>query len=445
MVIMDTSIIGVALPAIQKDLGYSASSLQWIFNAYVVVLAGLLLLGGRLSDIFGPKKIFLYGFGILTAASVFAGFAWSETALNIARGLQGMGSALIAPAALTLVMSMFTDQKELGKALGFWGAAAAAGGSAGVFLGGALTEWLSWEWVFFINVPLGILVMLASRNLLLEGRRSEGKIDWAGAAMVTFALITLVYTIVTGGENGWLSATTVSMFLASVLLFIAFIRRQRKTAAPLLPLDIFKRFNLTAANVVMALMAASWIPLWFYLNLYLQQTLGLTAFRSGLALLPMTGAIMIIMMMFTGKLIQKLGFKANLVAGLAVLTISLFWFAAAPAGGSFLVNILGPSLLAAVGMSLAYIPGTIASMMGVKPEESGLASGIVNTTYQVGSAIGLAVVVALATFKTNALMAGGATALVAMTGGFQLAFIVAGIIAAIATVMAALSIRTGSK
>jgi EmrB/QacA subfamily drug resistance transporter len=441
MVIMDTSIIGVALPAIQTELGYTASSLQWIFNAYVVVLGGLLLLGGRLSDIFGPKKIFLWGFGILTLASVFAGIAWSEASLNIARGLQGLGSAFIAPSALTLVLSMFTDPKEAGKALGFWGAAAAAGGSAGVFLGGALTQWLSWEWVFLINVPLGLAVMIASRNLLVEGARQRGSIDWFGAITGTASLIILVYAIVTGEQAGWLSVQTISLLVSAVLLFIAFIRRQKTSKAPLLNPEIFKRFNLTAGNIVMALLAASWIPLWFYLNLYLQQTLGLDAFKSGLALLPMTLAIMVLMVGMSGKLIQKFGFRKNLVAGLALLTASLFWFSLAPADGTYMVNVLGPSLLAAIGMSLAYIPGTMSSMMGAKQEEAGLASGLVNTSYQVGSAIGLAIVVALAIFRTSTLTSSGEVAAVAMNGGFQTAFIVAGIIGLLATVIAALAIR----
>lgn len=442
MVIMDTSIIGVALPAIQTELGYSATSLQWIFNAYVVVFGGLLLLGGRLSDLFGPRKIFLWGFGILTLASLMAGIAWSEAALNTARALQGFGSALIAPAALTLVMSMFTDPQEVGKALGFWGAAAAAGGSAGVFLGGVLTEWLSWEWVFLVNIPLGLLVMLASPVLLPEGGKQKGKIDIAGALLATTALILLVYAIVTGGQAGWLSLQTIGLSGLAVALFIAFIRIQKKSANPLVSFAIFKRFNLTPANIVMAFLAATWIPLWFYLNLYLQQTLGLSAFRSGLALLPMTAAIMILMVGVTGKLIQRFGFKKNLVAGLALLTLSLFWFANAPVDGSFMMSVLGPSLLAALGMSLAYIPGTMAAMMGARPEETGLASGLVNTSYQFGSAIGLAIVVVLAAFRTGTVVAEGGNAVAANNEGFQTAFLVAAILGGIATFLAAGFVKT---
>lgn len=442
MVIMDTSIIGVALPAIQKDLSYTASSLQWIFNAYVILFGGLLLLGGKLSDIYGPRKIFMVGFGILTASSLLAGLAWSAPVLNTARALQGFGSALIAPAALTLVMSMFTDPKEMAKALGFWGASAAAGGSAGVFLGGVLTEWVSWQWVFYINIPMGIIVMLVSPSLLLPGAKQKGKVDLLGALIATVALITLVYAIVTGEQAGWASAQTIGLIITSLVLTVIFVQLQKRNDQPLVPLSIFKAFNLSSGNMVMALMAASWIPLWFYLNLYLQQTLKLSAFNSGLALLPMTLAIMVLMVGFTGKLIQKLGFKSNLVMGLFALAISLFWLSAAPENGSFAVHILGPSLLAAVGMSLAYIPGTIAAMSGAKPEETGLASGLVNTSYQIGSAIGLAIVVAVATALTNNLVMQGENMGTAMYSGFKVAFIIAGAIAVVSAVSAAVFVKT---
>jgi EmrB/QacA subfamily drug resistance transporter len=300
MVIMDTSIIGVALPAIQKDLGYSSAGLQWIFNAYVILLGGLLLLGGKLSDMFGPRKIFMWGFGILTAASLLAGLAWDETSMNIGRALQGAGSALIAPAALTLLMTMFTDPKELGKAFGFWGASAAAGGSAGVFLGGLLTETLSWPWVFFINIPLGILVLLMSKPLLVEGMKQKSKLDLMSAMIATLSLVLLVYGIVSPEQALIAKAITI---LISVILFVVFIVRQKSSKNPLLPLSIFKAPNLSAGNIVMMLMAGSWIPLWFYLNLYLQQVLQLSAFKSGLALLPMTIVIMVLMVGFTGKIV----------------------------------------------------------------------------------------------------------------------------------------------
>jgi EmrB/QacA subfamily drug resistance transporter len=394
MVIMDTSIIGVALPAIQKDLGYSSSGLQWIFNAYVILLGGLLLLGGKLSDMFGPRKIFMWGFGILTIASLLAGFAWSEASMNIGRALQGAGSALIAPAALTLLMTMFTNPQELGKAFGFWGASAAAGGSAGVFLGGVLTEMFSWNWVFLINIPLGLIVLIMSKPYLVEGMKQKGRLDIISALLGTAALVLLVYGIVSSDQT---IMSRAALLIASAILLIIFIIKQRRNKHALLPLSIFKAPNLTAGNIVMMLLAGSWIPLWFYLNLYLQQVLQLSAFNSGLALLPMTVVIMILMVGFTGKIVGKFGFKPTLVAGLVVLTGALILFTQVDADGSFLTDVLPASILGAIGMSLAYIPGTIASMSGAKPQETGLASGISNTSYQVGSAIGLAAIVSIAT------------------------------------------------
>ncbi|SHF72363.1 MFS transporter [Chryseobacterium vrystaatense] len=442
IVIMDTSIIGVALPAIKADLGYSQSGLQWIFNAYVILFGGFLLLGGRLSDLFGARKIFMWGFAILSAASLLAGVAWSEAALNTGRALQGLGSALIAPAALTLVLSKFTDPKELNKALGFWGASAAAGGSAGVFLGGAITEWLSWQWVFLINIPIGIAVLLFSRNLLFKGATQKGKVDIAGAIFATAALILAVYAIVSAEGAGWKSMQTIGLLALSILLLVIFLIIQKQKKEPLVPLSIFKVPNLSSGNLVMALLAAAWIPLWFFLNLYLQQTLHYSAFNSGLALLPMTIAIMLLMVGVTGKLVAKFGFKNNLIAGLISLTMSLLLFSIIPPDGTFLVNVLPASLLGALGMSLAYIPGTIASMSGAKPGETGLASGLVNTSYQVGSALGLAIVVAISAAKTNAVKIAGATDTAALNEGFQTAFLSAAVVCALAVIIAIFSIKS---
>jgi len=441
MVIMDTSIIGVALPAIKQDLGYTQNGLQWIFNAYVVLFGGILLLGGRLSDLFGARKIFNWGFAILAAASLLAGAAWSPESLNTGRAIQGLGSALIAPASMTLLMMTFTDPKELGKAFGFWGASAAAGGSAGVFLGGVITEWLDWRWVFYINIPIALIVLAASKNNLLAGNRSKGKVDWLGAILATGSLILLVYAIVSAEGAGWLSVQTLGLIAIALVLFIVFIQSQKKKKDVLLPLSIFKAPNLSMGNLVMALMAAAWIPLWFFLNLYLQQILQLNAFKSGLALLPMTITIMIVMVGFTGKLVGKYGFKSLLVAGLVSLAISLFIFSTVPVNGSFLANVLPASLLGALGMSLAYIPGTMASMSGAKPEETGLASGIVNTSYQIGSAIGLALVSVVASFVTRTSIGSGAEETVALNNGFKIAFLIAAIISVLAVLIAAARIK----
>ena len=442
IVIMDTSIIGVALPAIQVDLGYSQVGLQWIFNAYVILFGGFLLLGGRLSDLFGARKVFIWGFFILTAASLLAGVAWSEAALNTGRALQGLGSALIAPAALTSVLSTFTNPKELNKALGFWGASAAAGGSAGVFLGGAITEWLSWHWVFLINIPVGIIVLIFSKKLLFKGTTQKGNVDVLGAILATVALILAVYAIVSAEGVGWQSLQTIGLLIVSVVLAVVFLLVQKQKKEPLVPLTIFNIPNLLSGNIVMALLAAAWIPLWFFLNLYLQQTLNYSAFNSGLALLPMTIAIMFLMVGMTGKLVTKFGFKTNLIAGLVALTISLLLFSMIPPDGTFFVHVLPASLLGALGMSLAYIPGTIASMSGAKPEETGLASGLVNTSYQVGSALGLAIIVAIASAKSTAIKETGVVDVVALNTGFQTAFFSAAIVGVIAIIIAVFSIKT---
>lgn len=397
IVILDTSIIGVALPAIQTQLGFSPGGLSWIFNAYVIAFGGLLLLGGRLSDLFGARRIFTTGFVILTAASLLAGLANSQELLLTGRALQGVGAALIAPAALTIVMRLFAHNgAELGKAFGFWGAAAAAGGSAGVFLGGVITEWLAWPWTFLINVPLGLLVLALIPAVLRKSPRSTGRVDWLGAITVTGALVTLVYAIVTAETVGWASAQILILLAVAAVLLVIFLVIQAARREPLLPLAIFKAPNLAAGNLVMGLLGAAWIPLWFFLNLYLQQILGLSALSSGLALLPMTVMIMVVMVGFSGRLIGRFGPKANLIIGMLLMGAALLLFANLPTDGSFWVNVLPASLLAALGMALAYIPATMSGMSGAKPEETGLASGLINTTYQVGSAVGLAVMVAMA-------------------------------------------------
>lgn len=442
MVIMDTSIIGVALPAIKDSLGYSQSGLQWVFNAYVIAFGGFLLLGGRLSDLFGQRRLFMLGFLILTLSSLLAGLAWSEGSLQIGRTLQGFGSAMIAPAALTIVMLLFgRDPKELGKAFGFWGASAAAGGTAGVFLGGVITEWLTWRWTFLINIPVGILVLLAAPALLSKGTRQKGSVDLWGAITSTSALVLSVYAIVTAEHNGWASLQTIWMLAAAAVLLVVFLIIQKVKKDPLIPLGIFKAPNLSAGNVILILLSGAWIPLWYFLNLYLQQVLKYPAFQGGLALLPMTILIMILMVAVIGRLVGKIGFKTCLVIGMAILAVSLFLFAGnTPADGSFIANVLPASLLAALGMSLSYVPATIAAMSGAKPEESGLASGISNTSYQIGSALGLAAMVAVAAATTAS--GQDADPSVALNSGFHAAFLVSAFIALAGAVAAMIWIRT---
>ena len=437
IVILDTSIIAIALPDMQRGLDISPSNLQWVFNAYVVAFGGLLLLGGRLSDLFGQRRLFMAGFGILTVSSLVAGFAQSPEVLFAGRGLMGVGAALIAPASLSLVMSLFGgNPKELGKAFAFFGASAPAGGTAGVFLGGVITEWLTWRWTLLVNVPLGILVLALSLPLLRKGIVRKGRIDVAGSVAVTAALTLAVYTIVTASDEGWLTGRTFGLFGAAFALLISFFVIQTRRQEPLVSLSIFRVPNLSAGNTVMALLGAAWIPMWFFLNLYLQQVLGYGAFESGLALLPMTGAIMLLMVGVTGRLIGRFGFRTNIVNGFILIGISLLLFAQAPADGNFVIHVLPASLLAAAGMSMAYIPIMMVATSGASPQESGLASGLVNTTYQVGSALGLAVMTSVAAANT------GGTSLGAMNDGFHAAFLGAAGIAAIGAVAALVWLRS---
>ena len=434
MVIMDTSIIGVALPEIQRALGFSQPNLSWVFNAYVVAFGGLLLLGGRLSDLYGARRVFMAGFAILTGASLVTGLAPSEGVLLAGRALQGVGSALIAPAALTLLMTLFAhDPRELTKALALYGAAAPAGGTAGVFLGGLLTSALDWRWVFFVNIPVGLLVLAASRGLLPATGRRPGCLDLAGAVAVTAALSLAVFGIVRAPAVGWTSLETVASLLGAVALLAAFVRIESTKPEPLMRLGIWRAPNLAAANLAMALLGAAWIPAWFFLNLYLQQVLGFGPFEGGLALVPTTVAIMVLMVGVTGRIVARYGFKLPLVAGLLLLAGGIGWLSFVPADGSYLVNVLPASLLAAVGMSLAYIPAMFAALSGARPEEAGLASGIVNTTYQVGSALGLAVITAVA---TAAGFGSGAD-----VAGFPPAFLGAAVVAVVAAGAVALTLR----
>ncbi|WP_425517120.1 MFS transporter [Miltoncostaea marina] len=438
MVIMDTSIIGVALPEIQRELGFSQSGLSWVFNAYVIALGGLLLLGGRLADLLGARRVFMAGWFVLTGASILAGLAGGPALEVTGRALQGVGAALIAPSALALLMGLFAhDPRELTRALAVYGAAAPAGGTAGVFLGGVLTEWADWRWVFLVNVPVGLVALAVSTRLLPAAVARRGRIDLPGAVAVTGAISLAVFGVVRAPEDGWSSAQTLGSLAGAAALLAAFVVMQSRRRDPLVRLAIFRAPNLSAANLVAALLGAAWIPMWFFLNLYLQQVLGYGAFEAGAALLPMTAAIMLLMVGATGRLVTRFGFVPVSAVGLAVLAAGVGWLSRVPVGGGFLADVLPASLVAAVGMSLAYIPVMIAALSGAAPQEAGLASGIFNTTYQVGSALGLAAMTALA--------AGfGADQLgdpVAMTDGFQAALIGAAVIAGVAALAALALLR----
>ncbi|MER7558740.1 MFS transporter [Nocardioides sp. NPDC126508] len=420
MVIMDTSIIGVALPEIQRDLGFAPQDLSWVFNAYVVAFGGLLLLGGRLSDLLGARRIFALGWLVLGIGSLVAGLA-DGVAVEIAgRAVQGAGSALIAPSALTLLFMTFgANPKELTKALALYGAAAPAGGTAGVFLGGVLTEYLSWPWVFFINLPIAIAVLALTPGTMPAGTAQRGRIDLLGALTVTLGLAAVVFAVVRVPEEGWGSPSTLLAGGVGIALLIAFVALQAGSAAPLMRLGIFRAPNLAAANIAQLLLGAAWIPMFFFINLYLQQVLGLGAFASGAALLPMTVTIMLGMVAVAPRLTAAYGPKAMTVGGLVVLGIGLVWLSRVDADGSFAVDVLPATLVTAAGMALAFIPSLSTALGAAAPEEGGLAAGIVNTSYQVGSALGLAAMTVVAAAYGSDRIGD----LAAMTDGFSAGFL----------------------
>ncbi|MBO9522811.1 MAG: MFS transporter [Nocardioidaceae bacterium] len=438
IVIMDTSIIGVALPEIGADLGFSPESLSWVFNAYVVALGGLLLLGGKLSDVLGARRVFSLGWVVLIAGSLLAGLAGNEATELAGRAIQGAGSALIAPSALTLLFLLFgSTPGELTKALALYGAAAPAGGTAGVFLGGVITEYLSWPWVFLVNVPVALLILALVPSAMPAGGAADGRrVDVLGGVLVTAGLGAAVYAVVEAPVVGWGAGRTWLWLAGAAVLLVAFVASQARRAEPLLRLGIFRAPNLAAANLAQVLLGAAWIPMWFFLNLYLQQVLGFSAFPSGAALLPMTGLIMLGMVVLAPRVTAAVGAKAATVAGLLLLAAGMGWLSLVDADGSFVVDVLPGSLVAALGMSLAFIPTLGTAISAARPDEGGLASGIVNTSYQVGSALGLAIMTAVA-----AAHGAGATDPRALTDGYSAAFVGAAIVALAGALAAATLLR----
>ena len=435
--IMDTSILGVALPDIQQELGFTQEDLSWVFNAYVIAFGGVLLLGGRLADLFGARRMFTIGLSVLVGGSLVAGMAETTTVELVGRGIQGLASGLIGPAALSMVVALFAhDQGGMTKALGLFGAAAPAGGTAGVFLGGVLTDTLDWRWTLLINVPLAVAVLAAIPALLPASDRHPSRVDVLGGVLSSASLGVLVYGIVEAPNVGWGSVQTVAVLAGAVALLAAFIAHQATSRSPLMPLRIFRSGNLSAASISLLLLGAAWVPMWFVGNLYLRQVLDMSAFEAGAALLPMTVLIMVLMVGATGRILGRFGMKAPLVAGLSLLAVGLGLFGFVTSDGSYAVDFLGASLVAAAGMSLAYIPALQTGLSSVKPEESGLASGILGTSYQVGAALGLAVLTAIGTSHGADELGNVAR----LTNGFQAEFIgaagiaVAGALAALAFV-----------
>ncbi|MDQ6744722.1 MAG: MFS transporter, partial [Actinomycetota bacterium] len=431
MVILDVSVVNVALPAIRGGLHFSEQNLQWVVNAYTVTFAGFLLLGGRAADLLGRRRVFVSGLALFALASVAGGLADSQGVLIGARAVQGLGGAVIAPASLSILTTTFTDGPARNRAVGVWGAMGGAGGAAGVLLGGVLTDLLGWRWILFINVPIGLLAALAAQRLLAEGRAPERarNFDLAGALSATVGLSLLVLGIVRTDATGWGAPATLALIGAGVVLLLTFLAVEGRLAtAPLMPLRIYASRTLSAANLVVLLVGGATFGMWFFVSLYLQQVLGYSPIKAGLAFLPMTLCI-VAGSTLASRAVARVGAKPLLVTGMAAQTVGLLLFTGVSVHGHYLGDMILPSLLVAIGIGLSFVPATICAVAGVAPAEAGLASGLVNTSRLVGGALGLAILAALATARTDHDLhhaTGGKLALhAALTDGFHLAFLVA--------------------
>ena len=426
MVILDVSIVNVALPSIREDLGFAGADLQWVVNAYTLAFGGFLLLGGRAADLLGRREVFLGGIALFAGASLAGGFADSEATLIGARALQGLGGAVVAPATLSILTTTFAEGSERNRALGLWGAMGGAGGAAGGLLGGILTEGLSWRWILFVNVPIGALIVLGALRAIRIPRADPGlrrHFDVTGAITVTAGLVVLSFGIVEAERVGWASLQTLATLAAALVLLGAFLVVEgRLAAAPLVPLRIFRSRHLSGANAVVFCMGAAAFALWYFVSLYLQQVLGLSALEAGLAFLPMTGSI-ILVSQFASRMAGRLGPGPVLVFGMTCLGAGMLLLSRIDADGSFAGDVLGPSVVAAAGIACSFVPVTIAATAGVDGREAGLASGLVNTSRQVGGGLGLALLATLATSRTADLEATASQA-EALTAGFARSFTV---------------------
>ncbi len=442
VVVLDASIVNVALPSIGTALDFSQENLPWVVNAYVLTFGGFLLLGGRTADLLGRRRVFMAGLLLVAVASLAAGFAATEGQLIAARAAQGLGAAIISPAALSIVTTTFSDGAERNKALGVWGAVAGSGGAAGVLLGGILTDGLGWEWVLWVNVPVALIALALSPRLIAESRAEHETraFDVAGAVTVTAALSILVYAVIDATDVGWGSSQTIGLLALSAALLAAFVAIELRTAKPLVPFSIFRIRTLTGANVVGLLVGASLFSMFFFISLYMQQVLGYSAIHAGLSYLPLAVTIMATAAI-ASQLVTKVGYKPVLAAGMLFIVIGLVWFSRISVGGGFTTDILGPSLFAAAGLGFAFVTTTIAAVSGVEETEAGLASGLINTSQQIGGALGLAVLSTIATSHTEDLLSSGGTNPVdALNDGFQTAFLGGAAIAALGFVLTLLLI-----
>jgi EmrB/QacA subfamily drug resistance transporter len=447
MIVLDVTIVGVALPSIRADLGFSEESLAWVVNAYLITFGGLLLLGGRLGDLFGHRTLFLAGLALFTAASAVCGFAESQEVLIGARAAQGAGGAVVSAVALSLMMTLFTEPGERAKAMGLFGFVASGGGSLGVLLGGILTDALDWHWIFLVNVPVGVLVVVLTL-IVISGARVETasqRLDFAGAVTVTASLMIAVYAIVNGNEVGWLTGRTLGLLAASALLLAIFLAIEANVRSPLVPLRLFRLRNIAVSNAAGVLWAGAMFA-WFFLTaLYLQLVLGYSPLQVGLAFLPGNLVMGAISIGLSARLVLRFGIRPPLGAGLLFASIGLLLLARAPVDGNFAVDVLPSMILLGVGAGVAFNPVLLAAMSDVEPAEAGLASGLVNTSFMLGGALGLAVLASLAAARTDSLLADGESQAAALTGGYHAAFLIGAVFAAVAAALGALLLRVETR
>ena len=441
MVVLDIAIVNVALPSIQTDLGFSQANLQWVVSAYALLFGGFLLLGGRIADLIGRRRVFVVGLVVFTGASLLSGLSWSEGSLIGARGLQGLGAALITPAALSILTTTFAEGKERNAALGAWGGVGAFGAVAGVLLGGVLTSALSWAWIFFVNVPVGLLGLALAPLLLTESRDARVKtFDLPGAVLVTGGLVTLVYAITQANNNGWGSLETIALFSTALALLAAFVGWERRSAEPLVPFAIFRLRTVVGANVAGLILGTAIFAMFLMLTLYMQQVLHYSPMKTGVAYLAVAGTA-IFWSALAAQLVTRVGVKPVLVAGMAALSAGLIYFTQISPDGSYLGDLLPGFLLVAVGLGFSFVPISIAALAGVQPAEAGLASGLINMSQQIGGALGIAALSAIATSTTNTSIVSGTARATALTDGFQAAFIGAAAVALAGILVALLVVR----
>jgi EmrB/QacA subfamily drug resistance transporter len=441
MVVLDIAIVNVALPSIQTDLGFSPENLQWVISAYALLFGGFLLLGGRAADLLGRRRVFLAGIVVFTAASLVSGFAWSEGALIGSRALQGLGAAIITPAALSILMTTFQEGRDRNIALGAWGAVGGFGAAAGVLLGGILTDALSWPWIFFVNVPVTVVALVLTPILLGESRDARAKrFDFTGAILVTGGLSILVLAITQAREWGWASATTIGVFALAAAMLVAFVVWEQRIEDPLMRFGIFRVKTVLGANITGFILGTALFSMFLMLTLYMQQVLGYSAMKTGVAYLAVAGTS-IIWANVAAMLVGRVGVKPLITLGMLLLAVGMVLFAQVEVGGSYWTDLFPGFLIVALGLAFCFVPISIAALAGIKAHEAGLASGLINTSQQIGGAFGIALLSTLAVGRTEDEVAQGAATPNALVDGFQLAFWVGAAIALVGAVAAIVFIR----